>query len=847
MTTTTNSTPFLLSGLRRGTQLYGLFVFLFALALVIHGVLAVKLSLNRGRFGIADLELEKDEVGYFIEVNALVPDYPAERAGFKVGDRIYAIDGVKIDKDNWNTIWGDPYQGTSIKTRVKRDADWLTITMTRALIPFFERIVDVMYLLVVPLLLLVFVSVGLFAVTRRKDISTVLIAMVCFSFGMLLTTVRVNPIPTPIAQFLHIYGVWNVLLIANLHLAPAFWLYLFFFFPKNVPWARQRPVLAALSVFSLPLVLTAVSALTPDLFDRHEWYNFFYFAYFTTYGYLGVRLVRMMSRRAEQPLERRRYGYILFGIQFGSFSIMLGFASLIIYVMVARDSFNTALFIYPVFLLAMVGALVIPYTFLNSFSPQKVIETESGLKRRVQFFSASFGLFMLYLALCFFMSKWLIWALGLTDPSLIVLFVLLLALTFSPVNRLLLRRLEQKLYPDRVTYRESLNQFFDQNAGVVESELLIEKLTEWLRETMQLYPVKAVAWTGNHQQTMDPKSKEVLDLLNRRDKAQYLIWDEQQDMLLGSPENGYGMLDDDYTITVPMRVRGQALGLLHVGRKVNQEDLNGDDLSVLREAADRTALILNNLDLYAQNLEKKRMDKELAVARSIQARLMPQSVPSIPNLEVSAHCLTCFEVGGDYYDVIRLNDDRHALVVADVSGKGAGAALLMSNLQAGMRVALAVGLPLSEVVNRMNHLVVQNSLKNQFVTLFVGVWDGQVLEYINAGHNPPVVVQAQGEVHTLKPNGPGLGIFSDETFPSAQREFSAGDVLVIYTDGLEETFNRDLEMYGLGRIIERVKTHRRCSAEEIVEALIHDAESFSGRPERDDDLTLIVGRVGGEA
>jgi len=290
--------------------------------------------------------------------------------------------------------------------------------------------------------------------------------------------------------------------------------------------------------------------------------------------------------------------------------------------------------------------------------------------------------------------------------------------------------------------------------------------------------------------------------------------------------------------------RGESVGLLSIGKKKNNEDFTGDDLEIFKEAALHTASALQNVKLRAQQMEKKRMDKELEVARNIQNRLLPRKIPEINGLQLHGEYQPCYEVGGDYFDVIPMGNDKTALVVADVSGKGAGAALLMSNLQASLKMAISVDLPLEKIVFKVNNMLYENSLSSQFITFFIGVWDnrGKTLQYINAGHNPPMVIRTGSRLKKLSPTGMALAIKPDQTYKSQEVSLAVNDSLFIYTDGIEEFFNHRLEAFGIDRMIRVFKESSRLHPRDAIMELFRELKEFAeGKPGLHcDDLTIIA-------
>lgn len=326
------------------------------------------------------------------------------------------------------------------------------------------------------------------------------------------------------------------------------------------------------------------------------------------------------------------------------------------------------------------------------------------------------------------------------------------------------------------------------------------------------------------------------------------FWDEipeEASDIIEEEEKSWA-LQKGISITIPMISQGEQVGILSIGKKKNNEDFNGDDLEIFQEAAHHTALAIRNIKLQSANLEKKRLEKELEMARNIQTQLIPRQIPVIEGLQVHGENKPCFEVGGDYFDIIPMDEQKAALVIADVSGKGAGAALLMSNLQASLRMAISVALPLKEIIYKINNSIFENSLPSQFITFFIGVWNQQSrsLQYINAGHTPPFILRNNNRIKKLSPTGIVLGIKENQTYKCQNISFATNEILAIYTDGIEEFFNYQLEAFGVERMIKTFKENKRLHPQEIIQKLFKELKKFAGGKEsyHCDDLTIIAAK-----
>jgi len=243
-------------------------------------------------------------------------------------------------------------------------------------------------------------------------------------------------------------------------------------------------------------------------------------------------------------------------------------------------------------------------------------------------------------------------------------------------------------------------------------------------------------------------------------------------------------------------------------------------------------------------IERLRIEDELALARRIQARLLPPGPPRVEGLELAGTSESAREVGGDYYDYLPLGDGRVALVIADVSGKGVGAALLMSGFRASLLSQDLAGTDLAEVVGRLNQFLHRSVEPGKFVTAFLGVLDGRDgrLVYCNAGHNAPLLVGADGDVTLLEAGGLILGILEHSPYQTGEAVLEAGGRLVLYTDGVTEAANETDEQWGEERLIELLRSVPKSPCAEVVARIVGEVRHFEGARGASDDVTLIVAR-----
>jgi sigma-B regulation protein RsbU (phosphoserine phosphatase) len=258
--------------------------------------------------------------------------------------------------------------------------------------------------------------------------------------------------------------------------------------------------------------------------------------------------------------------------------------------------------------------------------------------------------------------------------------------------------------------------------------------------------------------------------------------------------------------------------------------------------------------LIEEQGKRQKLENELSIAHEVQQQLFPHSFPNMPGIEMEAICRPARVVSGDYYDFIRISPTRLAIALADISGKGISAALLMANVQAALRSDVLryrngqggtrhEQVDTAEIVSHLNHHLFRNTNDERYATCFFGVYDSETrqLTYTNAGHLPPVYI-CGSTVRRLETGGMVVGLFNDVPFQQGAIEIENGGMLVAYSDGLIEAENAYGEEFGTERLVQVASRNREASSHEIAGAMMHAAEEWSGSPEQADDMTVIVMR-----
>lgn len=304
------------------------------------------------------------------------------------------------------------------------------------------------------------------------------------------------------------------------------------------------------------------------------------------------------------------------------------------------------------------------------------------------------------------------------------------------------------------------------------------------------------------------------------------------------------LCEDETCIDEHLHVIDESLGKLEDGTLGICEVCHGVVEASLLEM-DYTACVC--LDHYSDD-ERRRLESELELSQIVQRALMPKHAPVISGVDVAAFSRPAEIIGGDYFDFFKFKDGTHGLVIADVSGHGVSAGMLMSSLQTALQMMAPDTDSPAEILERINRFYIHNIRFTTFVTVFLARYDAsnRTLTYVNSGHNPPAIFRRHSsEIDWLTRTAPAIGL-AEEYFPKTETvQLSAGDVLLLYTDGITEALNIDMEQFGVERLTEFIQNAADLTATDLLQVVRQGISAYSGDVPLADDLTLVAMKVSG--
>lgn len=302
----------------------------------------------------------------------------------------------------------------------------------------------------------------------------------------------------------------------------------------------------------------------------------------------------------------------------------------------------------------------------------------------------------------------------------------------------------------------------------------------------------------------------------------------------------------DGLLLLPIVSGEKAAGAVALGAALSGRAYDAADREFAAGLVAQASVALDNAWHFRDTLYRQQIEKELSLAASIQMDLFPKRLPALAHTDISALNRQARQVGGDYYDVLCADgtgaEKAHLLCVADISGKGLSASLLMSNIQATLRALLTPDMPLDRLAVRVNELLYQNTPTNRYATAFFAWYDPitGLVRYVNAGHCEGIVLRAEGKEELLPPTGMPVGLLPNRTFELGETTLAPGDVLLLYSDGVTDAANGEEQDFGLERLVSRLRDAIHLPSQALLEELLQKIDEHASGAPQFDDITMMV-------
>jgi sigma-B regulation protein RsbU (phosphoserine phosphatase) len=448
------------------------------------------------------------------------------------------------------------------------------------------------------------------------------------------------------------------------------------------------------------------------------------------------------------------------------------------------------------------------------------------------------------------------------------------------LSRRLQQRLDQRFFREAYSTERILSELSEEARNFTEVTPLLNTITQRIGDTLHIERIAVFLRSGDTYRLQLATGTPAAPMLSptlgsfslaatsttittlTRGRAPANVYrDDPSSWLVDASDAERAALNDLSTeLLVPLPGRNRLAGVIALGPKRSQEPYSRTDRQLLQSVATQTGLALENAELFehlsTEIAHRERVSREIEIAREVQERLFPQVYPHIEGVDLAGYCRPAQVVGGDYYDFFLLpgsssgpGDSRLALALGDISGKGISAALLMASLRASLRsAALLQPGDLTTLMRHVNRLVYESSTSNRYATFFYAEYDpySRILTYVNAGHNPPIVLRGSEQIH-LEATGTVIGLLPDVIYTRANVVLRPGDLLITFTDGVSEAMNSIEEEWGEDRMVAATRSllsqQSSATAEQLLQCILSGADLFTAGAPQHDDMTLLLCKV----
>jgi sigma-B regulation protein RsbU (phosphoserine phosphatase) len=561
----------------------------------------------------------------------------------------------------------------------------------------------------------------------------------------------------------------------------------------------------------------------------------------TTLAYLLLTCaVLYQSYRAADVEEKRQVRWPLWGTMV---SVLLIAAITIVFLVVMNVSPSASsnpTFGLVITAISRFAYLLIPVSFAFAILKYRLMEIDIIIKKTVVYGMLTAFVIVAYLVLVGGVGTLLVQTTGVENQTVTVVSTVAIAAILIPVRNRLQKVVERQFFRRKFDYAAALASISGDINSVRDPEALLRRIAEATQQALQNRSV--AIFVKEPGEPFAPAA--TIGVSDEAAEKTRLNWPPEMLASLPAAFDASALPELENAklrrlagaYVVQARPKDETVALLVAGRKLSGEPFDSDDEEFLRSVAAHVSEAL-----AVRRSEKEQ--QEAKQAREIQRALLPAEIPQFPGVEIAGMSEAARAVGGDYYDVIDLGEGKLAFCIADVCGKGMTAALLMSGLQGAVRSLSASDTSPADLVKRVRRVVCRNLSAGKFITFFYAVLDTneRTIRYTNAGHNPPIVVRASGEVVRLRDGGPILGrLFGEIPLKEGKLDLQSGDRVVLFTDGVSEARNESEEEFGEEALAELIRSARTESAVDLQDVIVNAVATFTGNNFHDDVTLLVV-------
>ncbi len=774
-------------------------------------------------------------------------------AGIRNGDYLIAINGIKLKStEQAQMILNRIEAGGNAEYTVKKSSGELIETKV-----YIKKLIN-FSLLGISLLGFFWQLIAFIVLMAKPDgriqrvfyaIGATLILMMLFNYQA-LPFVRMT---TPLAF------LTDLLNTGGLIYGPFLILHFFWIFPHEYGFAKKKAVNYILyllpAILLIGIILFRFFFVYDSQFSSEHYRKFinicniaFGVAFLGGFISLLVNYFRLKTPKERKPLSIILISYLL--------SILV-----ILYTLFVAPAISDTVFNSPEFYMPMIILFILPVAFGYSIFRYQLMDVSLVVKNTIVYGVATVSIAALYFLAIYVTGQLISTAIGTEYKGLLagVIFIIF-ALVFQSTKDKFQDFLTSKFYPEQFAYQKILVSFSNEITTVVGLENILDTMNSTFVESLKtetfgimLYDENVndfhlVREIGIESGDVRLSGLTLKKIINEKTSTSKIPVIEEEDFARTFPNYQESLLEKGIFTIIPMIIKHKIIGLMLLGLKHSGAKFAGKDLDLLYAVANQSAVAIENARLYRSEAEKIKLERDLDLARKIQQGLLPKKIPEIKGLDISGEMIPAMQVGGDYYDLIPIGEDKLFVVVGDVSGKGLSASLYMTKLQTMVESACKPGKEPREILIDINKRIYQSMERNWFVTMTLALFDMKEnkVKFCRAGHMPVFTAQ-NGSINKYRTLGLGIGlergIIFEKTLNEEEVALHKNQIFAFFSDGITEAMNEKNDLFGEEKLSELLINKSSHKSRDILNDIWKNIKSYRGTAEVNDDMTMVVVKI----
>ncbi len=782
------------------------------------------------------------------------------KAGIRDGDQLLAINGREVKSTRYaQFILNNVAEGDTANYLIKRDGKtFVAKVKVKKLINFRA--------LGYTLLSFIWLIVGFVVILAKPEGE---VQNLFYFTGVFFTLTSTSSFfIVGFIQNPYFFINWLVIVIDLLSLIGSAYLpfvlvHFFWVFPRRMKIISKKHTVKVLYI--IPTVLLIVELILRIIYFYFSPSNLFNQPFAILVITLGVPsflifvgfVVGLISLfRSYLKLEKKRERSAIFIILT---AYTIGVAA-IIYTSTLANVLADTVYNSPEYFMPIIAVAIIPIAFGYSIFKYSLMDVTEVIKNAILYGVATISLAVIYFVAIYILGENIGQALSTEYQGILTAIIFIVfAIVFQSTKDRFQELLTKKFYPEQFAYQQVILKFSGEIASIIGLENILDTTIETFVKALSIkhfaillkdkngnYVLKRGEGTRSDEFILTDENQNLKNFIEKKQRLKQPVVIEDTDFEFVF-RNGYRLLakEEIHTI-IPLIVNNKIVGLLLFGLKHSGANFAGKDIELLTAAANQVAVAIENARLYESEAEKLKLERDIENAKKIQEGLLPKDFPAMPAVEICGKMIPALQIGGDYFDLIKISDNELFILIADVSGKGLSASFYMSKIQTMMHLYCKSGKKPFEILSTINDEIYGDIQKNWFITISLALFDAEksTLNFARAGHTP-LLMRRNGKLLKYQPSGIGVGLAPKNVFDSnleeIEIELKKDDLLLLYSDGLTDSMNPEKEFFGeerLKKLFSAISPKESCNF--ILNKILIEEEKFRESSPQNDDITLLI-------